>query len=135
MQEKADMQRGEGGNMRAFLDWRTYHVAFIAMLEGTVKNALLYWCPLIIHSLVSHRNGCSRPARSLARTAATFSLHLTLQAVCKASWQCADAGCMPSLSGCHGKVEQRLAPIASVAMQATALLNHPKSILKIEEAM
>lgn len=51
------MQRGEGGiamgNMRAFLEWRTYHVGFIAMLEGTVKNALLYWCPLIIHSLVS----------------------------------------------------------------------------------
>ena len=52
------MQRGEGGNMRAFLDWRTYHVALIAMLEGTVKNALLYWCPLIIHSLV----GSSHPA-------------------------------------------------------------------------
>ena len=59
MQEKADMQKGEGGNMRAFLDWRTYHVAFIAMLEGTVKNALLYWCPLIIHSLVSHRDAAA----------------------------------------------------------------------------
>ena len=65
MQEKADMQRGEGGNMRAFLDWRTYHVAFIAMLEGTVKNALLYWCPLIIHSLVSHRNAAADPPDGL----------------------------------------------------------------------
>ncbi len=52
-QEKADLQKGEGGNLKAFLECRTYHVAFIAMLEGTVKNALLYWCPLIIHSLVS----------------------------------------------------------------------------------
>ncbi len=50
------MQRGEGGHLRAFLDWRTYHVALIAMLEGTVKNALLYWCPLIIHSLVRSRH-------------------------------------------------------------------------------
>ena len=40
-QEKAEAQRGEGGYMRAFSDWRTYHVALIAMLEGTVKNALL----------------------------------------------------------------------------------------------
>ena len=58
------MQKGEGGNLKAFLDWRTYHVAFIAMLEGTVKNALLYWCPLIIHSLVSFQ-GPSLPASSL----------------------------------------------------------------------
>lgn len=34
-------------------DLRTYHVAAISFLEGTVKNALLYWCPLIIYSLVS----------------------------------------------------------------------------------
>ena len=50
------MQRGEGGHLRAFRDWRTYHVALIAMLESTVKNALLYWCPLIIHSLVRSRH-------------------------------------------------------------------------------
>ncbi len=35
-------------------DVRTYHVAAISFLEGTVKNSLLYWCPLIIYSLVSH---------------------------------------------------------------------------------
>jgi len=42
---------------------------------------------------------------------------------------------MPSLPGCHGGVQQLLAPIASVAMRATALLNQPNSIWKIEEAL
>lgn len=40
------------GYWSAVYDWRTYHVALIACLEGTVKNALLYWSPLIIYSLV-----------------------------------------------------------------------------------
>ncbi len=72
------MQRGEGGHLRAFLDWRTYHVALIAMLEGTVKNALLYWCPLIIHSLVRSRHS---------------SLHALLPpCVCT---QCMQAGSFP----------------------------------------
>ncbi|CAL5219790.1 g1695 [Coccomyxa viridis] len=76
LQEKADMQRGEGGHLRAFLDWRTYHVALIAMLEGTVKNALLYWCPLIIHSLVD-----APSSRGVSRELAELQLQLPGEAV------------------------------------------------------
>lgn len=36
----------------AFRNWRTWALASISMLEAVVKNAILYWCPLIIHSLV-----------------------------------------------------------------------------------
>lgn len=36
----------------AFRNWRTWALACISMLEAVVKNAILYWCPLIIHSLV-----------------------------------------------------------------------------------
>lgn len=77
--------------MRAFLDWRTYHVALIAMLEGTVKNALLYWCPLIIHSLV----GLRRPA---------------LPALSALLARAAHAGCQvflgPERTACNGQVLQ-----------------------------
>ncbi|KAK9909692.1 hypothetical protein WJX75_006123 [Coccomyxa subellipsoidea] len=45
-------------------DLRTYHVAAISFLEGTVKNALLYWCPLIIYSLVGTKS--SPAARKLS---------------------------------------------------------------------
>jgi hypothetical protein len=46
----ADSKQGYWG---AVFQWQTYHVALIACLEGTVKNSLLYWSPLIIYSLVS----------------------------------------------------------------------------------
>ena len=45
---------GKTGGWGAVFDCRTYHVALIACMEGTVKNALLYWSPLMIGSLVSH---------------------------------------------------------------------------------
>ncbi|BDA42609.1 Putative tartrate transporter [Coccomyxa sp. Obi] len=45
-------------------DLRTYHVAAISFLEGTVKNSLLYWCPLIIYSLVGTKS--SPVARKLS---------------------------------------------------------------------
>ena len=42
--------------MRAFMDWRTYHVALIAMLEGTVSRtpcckdaAHQPWLILLLH--------------------------------------------------------------------------------------
>ena len=55
---------GKHGYWGAVFQWQTYHVALIACLEGTVKNSLLYWTPLIIYSLVgacsSSRNTSSR---------------------------------------------------------------------------
>ena len=41
----------EVGTWGALHNWRTWALACISMLEAVVKNAILYWCPLIIHSL------------------------------------------------------------------------------------
>lgn len=41
----------EVGTWGALHNWRTWALAAISMLEAIVKNAILYWCPLIIHSL------------------------------------------------------------------------------------
>lgn len=67
----------------AFRNWRTWALASISMLEAVVKNAILYWCPLIIHSLArpalarSHARTTSLPCAEANRAAVLSSLHTT----------------------------------------------------------
>lgn len=64
----------EVGTWGALHNWRTWALACISMLEAVVKNAILYWCPLIIHSLArpgpasapqNHRKLCSGQLKTL----------------------------------------------------------------------
>ena len=56
-------------------DLRTYHVAAISFLEGTVKNALLYWCPLIIYSLVRAHPARLRSSQPICLLAGPSDAH------------------------------------------------------------
>jgi len=50
---------------------RCFHryLAIVALLEALVKNSIIYWCPLIIASMVGHEHAQSqgRPLRTVSR--------------------------------------------------------------------
>lgn len=40
------------GGWAAARDWRTWYLGTVCLLEAVIKNAIMYYCPLIIASLV-----------------------------------------------------------------------------------